>query len=53
MDDRAHQVARHRAGDEDDIAALAQARDPLAAVGKRFDSQLQLLAALRSRRDPR
>jgi len=46
---RAHPIARDRAGDEHHVAALAQARDPLAAVGERVDPQLEHVAALRAR----
>ena len=47
--DRAHAVARDRAGDEHDVAAVAQPRDALAAEGERVDAQLELVAPLRAR----
>ena len=45
---RAHEVAWDRSGDEHHVAAVAQARDALAAKGQRLDAQLQLVAALRA-----
>ena len=42
-DHRAHAVAGHGAGDEDDVAVAA--RDAVAAVGERVDRQLELVAA--------
>ncbi len=48
--DRAHAVAGDRAGDEHDVAAVAESRDALAAERERVDRQLQLVAALRARR---
>ena len=43
-DDRAHEVAGDRAGDEDDVAL--EAGDAVAAVGERVDAQVELGAAL-------
>jgi hypothetical protein len=45
--DGPHTVAGYRTGDEHDVAALAQAGDPLPAVGERVDLQLEHVAALR------
>ncbi len=44
-DDRAHAVARHGAGDEDDVAL--EPGDAVAAVGQRVDGQLEHVAARR------
>ena len=46
VDERAYTVAGDGAGDEHDVAVLAEARDALAPVGERVDGQLELLAAL-------
>jgi hypothetical protein len=48
-DQRAHAVTGNGARDEHHIAALAVARNPLAAVGERVDLELELLPALRPR----
>ena len=45
---RAHAVARHGAGDEDDVAVLT-ARDAVAAVGEAVDGELELIPAARAR----
>jgi hypothetical protein len=47
--DGAHAIAGNRAGDEHDVAAVADSRDALAAERQRFDLQLELVASLRSR----
>ena len=47
--DGAHAVARDGAGDEDHVAALAQARDALAAERERLDVELELVAELGAR----
>ena len=49
-DDGAHTIPGHAAGHEHDVTAVVHAGDALTAEGERVDRQLELLAAIGSRR---